>query len=60
MTSARRDYFLSLSPAQAARVRRDARAAIRLAWNGRHNQPRRASIVISANVATLRDLAASV
>lgn len=57
MTAARRDFFLSLSPSEVSRTRKDCRAGIRLAFAGRHQMPRRARIVIAANVQTLRDLA---
>lgn len=56
MLTARRDYYLSLTPAQAARVRRDCRTAIRLAFAGRHTQPRRAAIVVGCNIRTLREM----
>ena len=57
MTSARRAYFLSLSAAEVSRTRKDCRVGIRVAFAGRHAMPRRARIVVGANVATLRDLA---
>ncbi|MFN0092885.1 MAG: hypothetical protein ACKVWR_21835 [Acidimicrobiales bacterium] len=40
----------------AAKQRRESVALIRRAWEGRHRQPRRARIVIRANVGVLRAL----
>lgn len=54
MTPARLTYFLSLTPPQARRVKRDATEALRFAWP--HRDGRRARLVIASNVATLRDL----
>ena len=54
--SARYDYIVGLQGTKLARVRRECRQSIGLAFAGRHNQPRRARIVVSQNVRTLREI----
>lgn len=56
MTPMRRAYLAAYDARELTRTRKQCQDAIRLAWPNRHG--RRARIVISANVQTLRDLRA--
>ena len=53
---ARYEYLQGLSPLQVARVRRECRQSVALAFAGRHNQPRRARIVVESCALTLKQL----
>jgi len=50
------EVLLSMTTDQANRAYRESVSALRLAWQGRHVQPRRAAIVIGCNLQTMRDL----